>query len=217
MSYSTLTLLFSSLAPWLVVLLGLQALANRFGPKMRGGIRITLLGLVAAGLLAAPVRGISIAAWVRGVAAGFSIPATGLLALAVWQTEFRKVVFSKADWRAAWVFGALAGLVLYPLALGLTRFDPYVWGWHFSPLFAAVAALSALLLWRQNRFGFLLLLAVAAYQLRLLESANYWDYLLDPVYWAVSLLALAVRLARVVALSRPAASAPAPPGPPPNA
>ena len=36
-----------------------------------------------------------------------------------------------------------------------------------------------------------LLLAIAAYHLRLQESANYWDYLLDPVYCLVSIIALA--------------------------
>ena len=84
-----------------------------------------------------------------------------------------------------------AGLGLYPLALGWGSFDPYEWGWSFSPLFVAVAVMTALLAWKQNRFCLPLLLAIAAYHLRLQESANYWDYLLDPVYCLVSIIALA--------------------------
>ena len=40
----------------------------------------------------------------------------------------------------------------------------------------------------------LLLLAAAAFHLRVLESSNYWDYLLDPIYCLVSLAALGRRL-----------------------
>ena len=42
---------------------------------------------------------------------------------------------------------------------------------------------------------FVLLLAAMAFQLQLLESANYWDYLLDPIYSLVSIGWVAGRLA----------------------
>jgi hypothetical protein len=194
MSHTTFILALGPLCPWLVLVLGLQALATRGGLKLRGLLRLTLLGLVAAGLLLLPIQGFPISGWVRGISADFSIPFAGLLAVAVWEHEFRRKLFSTADWTAAWAFGAIAGLGLYPLALGWGSFDPYGWGWSFSPLFVISAALTAVLLWNQNRFGFLLLLAVAAYQLCLLESANYWDYLLDPVYCLLSIVALGWRL-----------------------
>ena len=145
-------------------------------------------------MLLLPIQGIPIAEWVRGVSANFSVPFTGLLGLAVWEGEFRRKLFSKTDWTTAWAFGVVAGLGLYPLALGLGSFDPYEWGWSFSPLFVISAVLTALLLWKQSRFGLLLLLAIAAYHLRLLESANYWDYLLDPVYCLASIVALGWQL-----------------------
>jgi hypothetical protein len=194
MSHPTAILVLSAPGPWLILLLALQFLANLCGLKTRGWCRLTLLGLAAAGLLLLPIQGIRIAGWVRSVSASSSVPFIGLLAVAVWEGEFRRKLFSNADWIAAWAFGALAGLGLYPLALGWGNFDPYEWGWSFSPLFAISAVLTALLLWKRNRFGLLLLLAIAAYHLRLLESANYWDYLLDPVYCFVSLLALAIKL-----------------------
>jgi len=194
MSHTTLILALGPLCPWLVLILALQALATRGGLKMRGLLRLTLLGLVAAGLLLLPIQGIPISEWVRGISADFSIPFTGLLAVAVWEGESRRKLFSMADWSAAWAFGAIAGLGLYPLALGCGGFDPYGWGWSFSPLFVISAVLTAVLLWKQNRFGLLLLLAVVAYHLHLLESSNYWDYLLDPVYCLVSIAALGWQL-----------------------
>ena len=132
-----------------------------------------------------------IAGWARGVSVNSSIPFASLIAVALWEGEFRRQWFSRADWTVAWAFGMAAGLGLYPLALGWGSFDPYEWGWSFSPLFVAVAVMTALLAWKQNRFCLPLLLAIAAYHLRLQESANYWDYLLDPVYCLVSIIALA--------------------------
>ena len=191
MSHPTLILLLSVLCPWLMVVLGLQALADRCGFKARGWGRLLLLGMVATGFLLLPVRGMPIAGWARGVSVNSSIPFASLIAVALWEGEFRRQWFSRADWTVAWAFGMAAGLGLYPLALGWGSFDPYEWGWSFSPLFVAVAVMTALLAWNQNRFCLPLLLAIAAYHLRLQESANYWDYLLDPVYCLVSIIALA--------------------------
>ena len=143
--------LLSIVCPWLVLLRGFQFLAGRFRPQWRGWVRLSLLGLVAGGLLAVPAQGMPIAGWVRGLNANFSIPFTGLIAAAVWEEEFRRKLFSAGDWTAGWAFGAVAGLALYPLALGWGRFDPYEWGWSFSPLFVVSAALSVILLWKQNR------------------------------------------------------------------
>ena len=64
-------------------------------------------------------------------------------------------------------------------------------GLALQPLFVVIGALTVLLIWKQNRFGFLLVLASVAFQLRLLESTNYWDYLLDPIYSLVSIVWLA--------------------------
>lgn len=138
--------------------------------------------------------GIAIARWVTSINANFSIPFTGLLAVTVWERAFANKIFSARDWSASWTFGAVGGLALYPMALGLGKFDTYEWGWNFSPLFTGIAALTGLLVWKQNRFGILLVLAIVAYRLRLLESTNYWEYLLDPVYCLVSILVLSWRL-----------------------
>jgi hypothetical protein len=194
MSHSTVVTLLSALCPWLILVRAGQGLLGPCGLKRLGWYRVLVPGLIAAGLLLLPVHGCSIAGWVRGVNANFSITFTGLLAVAVWEAAFGRKWFSKADWTAAWVFGSVTGLGFYPLALGWGSFDPYEWGWTFSPLLIAGAALTAFLLWKQNRFGLLLLCAIAACHLRLLESANYWDYLLDPVYWLVSVVALGWQL-----------------------
>jgi hypothetical protein len=78
----------------------------------------------------------------------------------------------------------VAGVLLYPAALGLTYFDPYALG-YASPVFAGVLLVLALAAWylRLEWLVALLLLAVLARLANALESRNLWDYLIDP--WLV--------------------------------
>ena len=76
----------------------------------------------------------------------------------------------------------LAGLALYPMALGLGMFDPYALG--YLPWFAlAVSALTALTWWlpRNQLTAAWLTAAILAHYFRVGESDNLFDYLLDPI------------------------------------
>jgi hypothetical protein len=97
----------------------------------------------------------------------WSVPSTVLLAAAGIQRLFGIDLLQRKDRQAAWLFGALAGLLLYPLAV-----------------------LAVVLIVRRNRFGVVLVLAIAAWHLRAVESGNYWDCLIDPFYFLFSAGAL---------------------------
>jgi hypothetical protein len=194
MSHTILIYWFSLLCPWLALVRAFQFFTHCCGFRGRGPMRLAVLGLLAAGSLALPAWGFTVAQWVRGIEPNFSITFTVLLGSSVWDAEFPRKLFAARDYFTGWVFGVVGSVALYPFALGLGKSDPYELGWSFSPLFVASAALSGLLIWKQNRFGLALLLAIVAYHLRLLESTNYWDYLLDPVYFLVAMLVLLFRL-----------------------
>jgi len=191
MSHATIVEVCSAVCPWLALMWCLQRAARLVGLPLRGWTLLAMTGAIAAAVMLVPIQGLELARWVAGLNANFSIPLTAILAVIVWERIFERSLFSEREWTTAWSFGAIGGLALYPMALGLGSFDPYEWGWRFSLLFVAIGALTVWLIWKQNRFGFLLLLAVVAFQLRLLESTNYWDYLLDPVYSLVSIAWLA--------------------------
>ncbi len=191
MSHETVILWFSFVWPWLAVAWVFQVGARFCGLSTRGWGRFSLLGLISAGVVAIPIGGMPLARWLAGLNANFSLPLTGLLAVAVWEAAAGERLFSARDWTTGWAFGAIVGLLLYPFALGWGKFDPYTWGWHFSPLFVLMAGITGLLIWNQNRFGLLLLLSILAYRLRLLESTNYCDYVVDPAYCVISMTALA--------------------------
>ena len=141
-------------------------------------------------IVATPLSGMPLARWLAGVVDHWSVPTTALLASACIQRFVGIELLRRKDRQAAWLFGALAGIFLYPLSLGLGPFDPYSLGWHFGPLFVSVAALASVLILRRNRFGVVLVLAIAAWHLRAVESGNYWDCLVDPFYFLVSAGAL---------------------------
>jgi hypothetical protein len=187
MSREIITQLFSAVCPWLALVWCLQRMATWLRLQLPGLRLLTLAGTIGAVVLLVPIQGLAIARWIAGLNAIFSVPLTGMLAVAVCQRSSGRQMFSERDWTAGWSFGAIGSLTLYPLALGVSSFDPYEWGWRFSPLFVIVAALSSWLIWKKNRFGILLLAAVVAFHLRLFESGNYWDYLLDPIYGLVSI------------------------------
>jgi len=86
---------------------------------------------------------------------------------------------------------ALIAIVFYPLALGLGMLDPYAWGYGSmglliaTILFAIVCGLAG---WTKGVW--ILSFAIIAWAVHWHESANLWDYLLDPFLAIWTLLAI---------------------------
>lgn len=196
--------LVSFLGPALALMLLLGAVAQACGLKPRGPRWCLALALVSSAVVLAPVDGLPLGRWLAGIMDHWSVPLLALLVSAVGRRYLGTELLRQADRQAAWVFGAVAGAVLYPLALGWGSIDPFGLGWHFGPLFAGMTLLTCILLWRSNRFGVVLVIAIAAWHLGVPESGNYWDCLLDPVYFVASLGALVLGLVRAAGRVRPA-------------
>mgnify|MGYP001812546376 FL=1 len=82
-----------------------------------------------------------------------------------------------------------AAILLYPFALGLTRFDSYSQG-YANPWLLAFLFIIALFFWLKKYYFLALSItaAVFACTLQLLESLNLWDYLLDPLFVVLVML-----------------------------
>jgi hypothetical protein len=173
---------FSFVFPYLVVLAAILLVASKLRFEVRDWRR-KIAVLVAAGVIALlPPGWVPLARWVIGLNANFSVPLTALLLDWVWGRMTGTRLLGDRDRLAAGVFGLAAGVLLYPMALGIGGFDPYSLGWGFSPLFVLVFAVTAGLLYFGSRFGVVLVAAILAYDLGLLESPNLWDYVVDPFY-----------------------------------
>lgn len=195
----TTVIVWTTLAPWLLLWWVFQRAAG-----LRGWPGCIVSGAIALATVLFPWFGHSLPYWSASLSANFSVSMVVLLAVGISDRARGVAVFRPRDWRAAWICGAVASLLLYPSALGLgpRNFDAYALGWPWLfrgwsfVLFAGVAGVTAFLLWRGNRFGFVLLAAMVGYALGFQESSNLWDYLLDPVYGSASLLIVLWALVR---------------------
>ena len=86
---------------------------------------------------------------------------------------------------------ACIAIVFYPMALGLGMIDPYAWGYGSTIFFIGVllfAVVCGLANWSKGVW--MIAIAIIAWAAHWHESANLWDYLLDPFLAIWALLAL---------------------------
>ena len=140
-----------------------------------------LVGMVALVVLI-PIGGMPLAAYLRGWIGDLSITSLVLLTLTLLTRLPGRKIFDRKEYSPLFILVALAGLVLYPMALGIGYWDPYRLGlgnvWFLCGLL--LLALAAYF-YRLSLVTFIIVLAVLAWSIEWYESRNLWDYLLDPL------------------------------------
>lgn len=182
---------YSALAPWFALSLLLSGRNPHPSRK-----RVIGAVVVAAGILIFPIVNFSAARWIALLEPNPSITLTALLAIALFARCGGPQLFREQDWRAAWIFGSIAALILYPMGLGLTSIDSYACGWQkIVPVATTVVA--TVLLLCGNRFGIVLLLTLLGMIVHPMESTNLWDSLMDPFYGGVALILTSISLYKI--------------------
>lgn len=133
-----------------------------------------------------------LSAYVRGVTGDLSI----VTMLLLWSTLLPSVKKIPIEFK---VSIAIIAIVFYPLALGFGMWDPYGWGYGSIGflivviLFAIACGLAG---WTKGVW--ILSFAIIAWAAHWHESANLWDYLLDPflAVWALFAIPNAIYLKR---------------------
>ena len=124
---------------------------------------------------------LALAAYIRGVTGDLSIVSMLLL----WGSI---LLGTKTSPFGIKIFIALLAIAFYPLALGFGMLDPYMWGYGGFGFFASVvvfAILCGLAGWVCGVW--IISFAIMAWAGHWHESANLWDYVLDPflAIWSV--------------------------------
>lgn len=165
----------------------LTVLLGRFIKDSRQ--RIVVVTVLLALSLFLPVSGLTIAQWLRSVLGDLSVLTLVIFSniLALRLLNFN--LLAPATRNSLLLGVALVGAAFYPLALGVSAFDPYRLG--YTPvLMTALLSLVSIIAWLRAKRGLaiIMLLPLLAYNMHLLESTNLWDYLLDPVLLIYALL-----------------------------
>jgi hypothetical protein len=153
--------------------------------------RLALLPGVVFVLMLIPFGGMPLAADVRGVTGDLSITTMVLLWCALLRPWCSCFTVEAKQRHALLVLIAFAALVLYPMALGASAYDPYRLGYG-DPLFIVALLLIALVAWLRKSTLIVLCIAFAtlAWATGWYESGNLWDYLLDPFVSTYTLVAI---------------------------
>jgi hypothetical protein len=162
------------------------------------GVRIAA-PLICLVLLLLPVNGLAMFEYFNGVVGEGSIT---LMLLLGWGLACRMgclCVSPRIDLSAARNALAVAGILLYPSAMGLVPLDVYALGYRPTALLLVLLAL-VILAWmtRRTMSAYVILVVVAAFNVHLLESDNLWDYLTDPFItlwawgWLLSVMSVAI-------------------------
>ena len=76
----------------------------------------------------------------------------------------------------------LSGISFYILSLGYSSFDPYLFGYNAFFLAAITSCFAVFYAWKESfHVSIILCLVVCCYAGGVLDSNNFWDYLLDPL------------------------------------
>jgi len=165
-----------------------------WGRHPTGWIPTVALASASSLMVNLPIGGLPVGRWLFSLFPNPSIPLIALLLSWVLKNAFQLNLLDMSAIQTCRLFSLLAGVILYPMALGIGAFDPYFAGWHFSWLFVILLCVTLLLLFFKNRFSVVLLATILAYDLHLLESSNLWDYLVDPILVLVAIVGLIVRM-----------------------
>lgn len=180
-----LNVLMNSFSAVLIIFTAAAAVAGGFTSSARmraaAGIAIILMALVI------PISTRSIFEWTVSAVERLSLPGLTLVAALAVSAVTGWRVAAAAEFRFATTVLAIAGVALYPAAMGFLDYDVYVLGYSGYLLPIAVALVIGYAIFRGYLLTAVVLnVAVAAFLLGAGESRNLWDYVLDPIAWIIS-------------------------------
>jgi hypothetical protein len=155
---------------------------QKFSPNPLPFVAKVFLVLLIGNFLFWPLgMNLPLVAYVRGITGDLSI----VLTLLLWSSLLPSQQATPLVFKFAL---AIIALSFYPFALGIGMIDPYAWGYGSIAFLAAVlffALVCGLANWSKGVW--IIAVAIIAWSAHWHESANLWDYLLDPflAIWAI--------------------------------
>lgn len=177
----TIALIETSLSCAVLMILLLQKLSPKAWPFIVQAVLLIVLSNIFFWPLGLSLE-LPIAAYIRGITGDFSI----VTMLLLWSSLIPSSKPVPLGFKAA---TATIAIVFYPFALGLGMTDPYAWGYGSVAFLIAVIVMAVICgLANWSKGVWIIAIAIIAWSAHWHESANLWDYLLDPflAIWALA-------------------------------
>lgn len=134
-----------------------------------------------------PLSGLSLADYILSLNPNYSIGSVVLFFILLWRQFGWRPLLSQKDllWFSIW--NVVVSLCLYISYLGFISFDLYPLGYGFSTLFLITASLTIMLFLLHSPLSYIFIAYIAAFNLKLLPSDNFFDYITDGILFLISL------------------------------
>jgi hypothetical protein len=179
---------------WILQLTGVDRYPGKF--------RVPILIFFSALISLTPLGGISLTGYILSINPVFSVGSTCLLLAIVWKRFGGTSYLSKLDLLLFATWNIAVSLYLYISHLGFIGYDLYRYGYGFSLLFVLTACLTVLLALSKSPIAWIFISYILAYDLRLLHSDNFFDYITDGVLFIISVVILVSYIVQSI-ISRP--------------
>jgi hypothetical protein len=163
----------------------------RAGIAKEGKRSARLAALVAASAALIPIRGLSLSDLALSANPVFSVGSTALFLALLWKLTTGRRLLLKRDMILFSAWNLALSIPLYSSALGFIGYDLYAPGYGSKGLFVFILAVTVVLAAYRSRLAYIFLAYIAAFDLGLLQSGNFFDYIIDGVLFLASLITLA--------------------------
>ena len=148
-----------------------------------------------------PIKHLIIAEYIYGVLAGLSISSICLLVYTIIKLlKFNKNNKNNKSINLYFYTLSILGLIIYPFhLLIITKIDPNSWG--FSPIILSlvISLLAIFFFIYQKKLGaIILLITLICFNINLLNSANLWNYLIDPFLFIYAFIFRLIKLIKYI-------------------
>ncbi len=184
----TTDIVFEYICPVLIILwitgglARLSGVTGSFGPVIKG--LLLLLSLIVA---LYPIRGLSLSDYILSLNPGFSIGSIALLMIVVCLSIFDRKLLTDKDLKRFVIWNIMISLFVFIPALGFTGQDIYASGYGSSLLFAVMAMVTIFLIYIKSPLSYIFIAYIVAFNLKLLPTDNFFDYITDGILFFISL------------------------------
>jgi hypothetical protein len=167
-----------NLFPFLLITLILYSITFKFIKEKKLLHEIIIL-YVAAFITFIPIGGLSLGDYLLSFNPNYSIGSVALVLALLWPKIMDKPLLSQKHLLIFCSWNVGFSLLLFSSSLGLLPYDMYALGYNFSLWFVVVALLTLGSIWLWYPLSFIFLAYIAAFNLHLLPSPNFFDYITD--------------------------------------